>query len=262
MGVSLARQVVPPIGVPLPISKGGTGEITAPAALNALLPDQIGQAGKGLYTDGIVVSWQPINTIGAVLPGVDKQIIFNDSGNFGASTLLFDKNENTLTVNGNILPDGTVNIGTSVNRINDLHLSKGAYLTAISETVLNGGNTGTNIIAPDASLGTVYQYLVTGDFTLSTLANVVPGTVMTVILIQDNTGGHVLTSTMLFPNGNGSLSVEPNTTDIMSIVYDGVNYYAVISKKYGGAGVPIYEPTPTPTQTPTPTPTHTPTPTP
>jgi hypothetical protein len=42
----------------VPVTKGGTGEITASAAINALVPSQSGQSGKFLYTDGSVVSWE------------------------------------------------------------------------------------------------------------------------------------------------------------------------------------------------------------
>lgn len=43
----------------LGIAKGGTGQITANAALNAILPSQSGQANKILQTDGTNTSWQP-----------------------------------------------------------------------------------------------------------------------------------------------------------------------------------------------------------
>lgn len=43
----------------LGIAKGGTGQITANTALNALLPSQSGQANKVLQTDGTNTSWQP-----------------------------------------------------------------------------------------------------------------------------------------------------------------------------------------------------------
>ena len=41
----------------VPISLGGTGQITAPAAINALLPSQSGNANAVLTTDGTNVSW-------------------------------------------------------------------------------------------------------------------------------------------------------------------------------------------------------------
>ena len=45
------------LALPLPIIQGGTGQITAPLAINALLPDQSGNSGEFLTTDGSVASW-------------------------------------------------------------------------------------------------------------------------------------------------------------------------------------------------------------
>ena len=41
----------------VPINKGGTGQVTANAALNALLPSQTGNANKVLGTNGTNTSW-------------------------------------------------------------------------------------------------------------------------------------------------------------------------------------------------------------
>lgn len=43
----------------LPIASGGTGQSTVRAAINALLPSQVGQAGKVLSTDGTNLMWVP-----------------------------------------------------------------------------------------------------------------------------------------------------------------------------------------------------------
>jgi hypothetical protein len=49
----------------LPISKGGTGQITANAALNALLPSQTGAANKALVSDGTNTSFGQVSlTVG------------------------------------------------------------------------------------------------------------------------------------------------------------------------------------------------------
>ncbi len=42
---------------PISIAKGGTGQTTANAALNALLPSQAGNSGKSLLSDGTNASW-------------------------------------------------------------------------------------------------------------------------------------------------------------------------------------------------------------
>lgn len=50
----------------LAITSGGTGQITAALAINALVPSQTSQSGKFLSTDGSVVSWQPLAGSGTV----------------------------------------------------------------------------------------------------------------------------------------------------------------------------------------------------
>lgn len=57
---------ITPSGLPTPlaIADGGTGQITATAALNALLPTQVGQSGKTLNTNGTNVSWQAAGASG------------------------------------------------------------------------------------------------------------------------------------------------------------------------------------------------------
>ncbi len=50
----------------LPIARGGTGNVTANAALNAFLPSQTSQAGKILSTDGTNTSWVAAGGSGTV----------------------------------------------------------------------------------------------------------------------------------------------------------------------------------------------------
>jgi hypothetical protein len=54
-------------GYPLTIAHGGTGEVTANAALNAFLPIQSGNSGKYLTTDGTNTSWVNV-TSGGFIP--------------------------------------------------------------------------------------------------------------------------------------------------------------------------------------------------
>jgi len=55
----------------LPIASGGTGQTTANAALNALLPSQGGNAGEYLTTDGTNSSWAALpTTVGSFSAGV------------------------------------------------------------------------------------------------------------------------------------------------------------------------------------------------
>jgi hypothetical protein len=96
MAVTIAGNILASSqGEALPISMGGTGQTTAPTALNALLPVQTGQAGKILVTNGTNVSWS-----GATMSpgGADTNIQFNDSGSFGGnSSFVINKSTGALT---------------------------------------------------------------------------------------------------------------------------------------------------------------------
>jgi hypothetical protein len=53
-------------GTALPVANGGTGQTTANAALNGLLPSQSGQSGKVLSTDGTNTTWTAVTGTGTV----------------------------------------------------------------------------------------------------------------------------------------------------------------------------------------------------
>jgi len=50
----------------VPISKGGSGQVTANAALNAFLPTQTSNANKFLKTNGSNASWANVSTLDIV----------------------------------------------------------------------------------------------------------------------------------------------------------------------------------------------------
>lgn len=63
------------VGGVTPIASGGTGQTTRPAAINALLPTQSGNSGKGLVSDGTNVSWGSLGS-------PSKTVIFFSSGSW------------------------------------------------------------------------------------------------------------------------------------------------------------------------------------
>lgn len=92
------------LGTPLPITSGGTGEISAAAAINALVPSQAGNNGKYLTTDGSVVSWSAVvslaignnvtgSTVGSVLFVGASNLLAEDNAN-----LFWDDTGNTFSV--------------------------------------------------------------------------------------------------------------------------------------------------------------------
>jgi hypothetical protein len=80
------------------LTNGGTGQITANASLNALLPTQTGNGTKFLQTDGSNTTWAAA-TAGAA--GSTTQIQYNNAGSMaGSANLTYDSTGNTLSLLG------------------------------------------------------------------------------------------------------------------------------------------------------------------
>jgi hypothetical protein len=97
----------------LPISQGGTGQSTANAALNALLPAQTSNANKYLQTNGTDTSWDAISLSTADITGILP--VANGgtgvSASSGASSVMLrDANQNT-TINS--ITEGFVNVAAA-----------------------------------------------------------------------------------------------------------------------------------------------------
>jgi hypothetical protein len=86
--------------------------------------------------------------------------------------------------------------------------------------------------APDVSTATICAMTLTGNITFNAFTSPVTGQSATFILTQDGTGGRTLTSSMKFAGGSKTLSTAASATDIVSVFYDGTNYWASLSKGY------------------------------
>jgi hypothetical protein len=87
-------------------------------------------------------------------------------------------------------------------------------------------------ITPDVANGTVQKVTLTGNVTFSALANPVAGQSLTLIVTQDGTGSRTLTSTMKFSGAAKTLSTAAGSIDIITVFYDGTNYYASLGKGF------------------------------
>jgi hypothetical protein len=115
----------------------------------------------------------------------------------------------------NIVPHGTG--ATSVKNIR------------YNETQYSLGTT-SGTIAPDVANGNVQTITLNGNLTLNAFTSPVAGQSLTLIV---NTGGtgRTLTSTMKWAGGTKTLSTT-STTDIISVFYDGTNYWASLSTDF------------------------------
>ena len=128
----------------LGIAGGGTGQITATAAFNALAPSQSGQSGKYLTTDGTNTSWgtNPLGTVTSVggtgtVNGLTLTGTVTTSGNLTLGGTLSGVANSALT-NSSITIGGTaIALGASSNALaNDI--------TVFGATVGRGGGVSTN----------------------------------------------------------------------------------------------------------------------
>lgn len=161
-------------------------------------------------------------------------------GTFGTSSNNYTLSSNTggalvLTANANTT-SGTITIASSTNA-NISITPNGTGKTVITnavpyEYVYTGGST-TGTITPDAANGTIQSVTLTGSITFNAFGTPLAGQTITMIIKQPASGGpYTLTSTMLFAGASKTLSTAANAVDILSVTYDGTNYWASLSKGY------------------------------
>jgi hypothetical protein len=194
-----------------------------------------------------IVNVGNITTVGNVTVGNFGNVLGNlnivgntTSANFignlasGNSSVKIAANANvTISSNGQANIVTVSSNGTFANSSwsGNIQFTGNVKLKGFAETVVNGGSV-SGTITPDAAIGTIYQYTLTGPVTLNTVANAVAGTSMTLVMTQDSTGSRTLTSSMLWTGGNKVLSTAPNSRDLITLFYDGSTYYASITRGY------------------------------
>jgi hypothetical protein len=119
--------------------------------------------------------------------------------------------------NGNILlePNGT---GQTVVK----NLEYNEYVHSLGTT--------SGTITPNATNGNVQTITLNGNLTFNAFTSPVAGQSITLI-IDTNGTSRTLTSTMKFAGGEKTLSIT-DTTDILSVFYDGTNYWASLSNDF------------------------------
>jgi hypothetical protein len=101
------------------------------------------------------------------------------------------------------------------------------------ETISNSGAVSGSVTV-NTGIGNSFTLLLTGDITLNTtnFTNMIAGKSITLTLIQDSTGGRILSSNMLFAGGINTLSSAAGAIDVLNVYYDGTRYLASLVKGY------------------------------
>ena len=105
-------------------------------------------------------------------------------------------------------------------------------MTDYSELIYTGGST-TGTLTPDVANGNVQEIALSGSITMNSFANAAAGQSITFIIKQPSSGGpYTLTSSFKFAGGTNTLSTAADAIDIMTVLYDGTNYYASLATNF------------------------------
>lgn len=193
------------------IANGGTGQTTANAALNALLPSQTGNNGKVLSTDGTNTSW--VTSGSGTVTSVDVS-----GGTTGLTT-----SGGPVTTSGTVTLAGTLNVangGTGATTLTGYVKGNGTSAMTASSTVPTSDLTGTLAVANGGTGQTSYtdgQLLIgnsaTGGLTKATL------TAGTNVSIVNSNGAITITATG--GSGGGDVSGPASATNNAVVLFDG-----------------------------------------
>ena len=133
------------------------------------------------------------------------------------SNISVDSTTNTVTVTS--VPSN-ITVGTTTS-------------VAVDERIVDNGSIGGNVTL-DVDLGRIQTAALTDNVTGITLANIDAGQSLEIIFTQDAFGGNTLDTTSFptnwtgweFVNGFTDLDTNPNSFNIISVIYDGTIYYA------------------------------------
>jgi hypothetical protein len=165
-------------------------------------------AGTGIsITDGVIANTQTAG-IADVVQDTTPQL--GGSLDVNGQSIVSVSNANI-----NLTPNGT---GQTVVK----NLEYNEFIHSLGTT--------SGTVAPNVANGNVQTITLNGNLTLNAFTSPVAGQSLTLIV---NTGGtnRTLTSTMKFAGASKTLSTT-NTTDIISVFYDGTNYWASLSKGF------------------------------
>ena len=178
-------------------------------------------------------------TFPSTAPGANKllqtdangDLSFIDTPSAGISDVVSDT---TPQLGGNLDVNGQDIVSTSNGSI-DIQ-PNGNGKTNLKNITFNenihdiGTTSGTK--TPDVNDGPVQTITLDGNLTLNALASPTAGQSLTLIITQDGTGGRTLSSTMKFAGGTKTLSTAASAVDIMTVFYDGSNYWASLSTNF------------------------------
>ena len=247
------------------IAKGGTGQITAQAALNALLPSQAGASGKNLQSDGTNVSF--VADAGGTVTSVSVSTANGVSGTVATSTTTpaisltlgaitptsvaasgsvtgsnlsgTNTGDQTISITGDVTAAGSTGVLTaSVTKINGTSLA-GLTTGLLKNTTTTGVPTiavsGTDYAPPTSGTAILYGNNAGGfnNVTVGSGLSFSSGT-----LASTSAGGSVTSVSVTTANGVSGTVTNPSSTPDISITLGAITPSSVNSVVLSGSATP------------------------
>jgi len=122
----------------------------------------------------------------------------------------------------------------NINALGNVTISGKTQLVTYAETCVGLGNI-SGTLSVNVAQGSIFSGTVTGNITLNqnNFTNFGTGQSVTIILIQDSTGGRTLTSNLKYAGGANVLSTAPGACDTITVTnFGGAFYLAGLVKGY------------------------------
>lgn len=201
--------------VPIMISQGGTGQITANNALNTFLPNQTGNSGKVLGTDGTNTSWVTGGGGGGSPGGASGTVQYNNAGSFGG---FGSWNGSLFNVGGDLTASHLV--GQYSNALGSAYINPdgsavfgggGAIITntgSITGSNLSGTNTGdqTNITGNAGTVTTINSLIQQGT-NVTITGSGTSGSPYVINSSGGGGGGTIATTTLVLKGDNAGNAI-------------------------------------------------------
>ncbi len=209
---NVVEDITPQLGAALDVN---TFAITNSSTTTPDIVLQPNATGEGLVIiDGEGIEIDSPSEFGAfVNSAVGQNLILTTGATDAPAISLVDGTNGQI----NILPHGS---GKSY--VKNIRYDEGAIYT-----VTYGAT-----ITPDVANANTQQVTLTGNVTFNAFSTPVAGQSLTLIVKQDGTGSRTLTSSMKFAGGTKTLTTAANSIDIISVYYDGTNYWASLSTDF------------------------------
>lgn len=215
----------------VPISKGGSGQTTANAALNAFLPSQTGNSGKVLGTDGTNTLW--VTGGGGGGGGTVTSVGAVSSGSYGAAISVIGSpitSFGTLTITPNLFTGSNPGVVPASGGGTTTFLrADGTWVVPAgggggSGTVTSVAATGSNGVSVSGSPITTSGTLTIGLGNITPTSVVASGSISGINLSGTNTGDQTITLTGdVTGSGTGSFAATLANTAVTAGSYTNAN---------------------------------------